>query len=501
MHSRRLVKRSVIGSRVYAPGLTGDAATLTGVIQAVKQDNRDAAAGHRRNVYTVLMQDGSLNEYTEEEIAQMTAKAPLKSSLKSTCNGGQRDGPTGGQNGGVQRGEAPCLSPESVEEPRLLEHKRTGRAMEQEKETTRSVSLLEQKRKVVSSSIDVPQVRKSEEEVDMDKVTAAMVLTSLSTSPLVRSPPVKVSEGLNGSWKDGGFTPSSYSSSGYWSWSAPSDQSNPSTPSPPLSADSFKPFRMPSLNGPPDDNINEDDGNSLLFDEPIPRKRKNSMKVMFKCLWKNCGKVLSTAAGIQRHIRTVHLGRNCDSECSDGEEDFYYTEIKLNTDSVADGLSSLSPVSPSVLSPPPTLDQRPPDGTNGAKSENSTTTPLSRSAPSALYLVHADHAYQATAPVTIPSTSTTGFTPSSSSFSISWQSPPVTFTGTSASPTHSRTQGSGEQRSQTIAVISSPPRAAGSLSRKSRGEGKKCRKVYGMENRDMWCTACRWKKACQRFVD
>ncbi|KAA0710515.1 Zinc finger protein 704 [Triplophysa tibetana] len=501
MHSRRLVKRSVIGSRVYAPGLTGDAVTLTGVIQAVKQDNRDAAAGHRRNVYTVLMQDGSLKEFTEEEIAQMTAKAPLKSSLKSTCNGGHRDGPMPVQNGGLLRGEAPCLSPESVEEPRLLEHKRTGRAMEQEKETTRSVSLLEQKRKVVSSSIDVPQARKSEEEVDMDKVTAAMVLTSLSTSPLVRSPPVKVSEGLNGSWKDGGFTPSSYSSSGYWSWSAPSDQSNPSTPSPPLSADSFKPFWMPSLNGLPDDNIDEHDGNSLLFDEPIPRKRKNSMKVMFKCLWKNCGKVLSTAAGIQKHIRTIHLGRNCDSECSDGEEDFYYTEIKLNTDSVADGLSSLSPVSPSVLSPPPTLDHRPPDGTNGAKSENSITTPLSRSAPSALYLVHADHAYQATAPVTIPSTSTTGFTPSSSSFSISWQSPPVTFTGTSASPTHSRTQGLGEQRSQTIAVISSPPRAAGSLSRKSRSEGKKCRKVYGMENRDMWCTACRWKKACQRFID
>lgn len=85
-------------------------------------------------------------------------------------------------------------------------------------------------------------------------------------------------EGLNGSWKDGGFTPSSYSSSGYWSWSAPSDQSNPSTPSPPLSADSFKPFRMPSVNGPPDDNIDEHDGNSLLFDEPIPRKRKVSRR-------------------------------------------------------------------------------------------------------------------------------------------------------------------------------------------------------------------------------
>ncbi|KAI1901661.1 hypothetical protein AGOR_G00036690 [Albula goreensis] len=489
MHSRRLVKRSILGSRVYAPSPTGDGAVITGVVQAVKQENKDASTGPRRNVYTVLMQDGSLKEYSEDEIAvgptQMTAKGPLKSSLKqSSCNG--RDHPPDSQ-----KGEANSLTPELSEDQRGPDCKSSDHA--------RSVCLLEQKRDVVSSSIDVPHARKSEEEVDMDKVTAAMVLTSLSTSPLVRSPPVKVNDCLNGSWKDGAFTPSSYSSSGYWSWSAPSDQSNPSTPSPPLSADSFKPFRMPSVAGAPDDVIDEPDGSSLLFDEPIPRKRKNSMKVMFKCLWKNCGKVLSTAAGIQRHIRTVHLGRNCDSECSDGEEDFYYTEIKLNTDSVADGLSSLSPVSPSVLSPPPppTPDPRHSD-MNGAKTESS-TTPLSRSAPSTLYLVHTDHAYQATAPVTIPSS--TNFTPSScSSFSISWQSPPVTFTGTSASPTHSRTQSFGEQRPQSIAVLSSPPRASGSL-RKSRGEGKKCRKVYGMENRDMWCTACRWKKACQRFVD
>lgn len=94
------------------------------------------------------------------------------------------------------------------------------------------------------------------------------------------------SEGLSGSWKDNGsagpFTPSSNSSSGgYWSWSAPSDQSNPSTPSPPLSADSFKPFRVPSLGGvgpgpagPEDPVLDEQDGSSLLFDEPIPRKRK-----------------------------------------------------------------------------------------------------------------------------------------------------------------------------------------------------------------------------------
>lgn len=98
--------------------------------------------------------------------------------------------------------------------------------------------------------------------------------------------------------------------------------------------------------------------------------------------------------------------RNCDSDCSDGEEDFYYTEIKLNTDSVADGLSGLSPVSPSVLSPPPpppsplpSLNQladshRAPQASDTKEPHAGGTTPLSRSAPSALYLIHTDHAYQ-----------------------------------------------------------------------------------------------------------
>ena len=31
-------------------------------------------------------------------------------------------------------------------------------------------------------------------------------------------------------------------------------------------------------------------------------------------------------------------------------------------------------------------------------------------------------------------------------------------------------------------------------------EGKKCRKVYGLEQRDLWCTQCKWKKACARFA-
>ncbi|XP_037020056.2 zinc finger protein 704 [Artibeus jamaicensis] len=389
------------------------------------------------------------------------------------------------------------LFPLAVEEDiKTADTKTANRALDHDKENTRSICLLEQKRKVVSSNIDVPPARKSSEELDMDKVTAAMVLTSLSTSPLVRSPPMRPHEGLSGSWKEGG-APSSSCSSGYWSWSAPSDQSNPSTPSPPLSADSAKPFRSPA----PDDGIDEAEAGNLLFDEPIPRKRKNSMKVMFKCLWKNCGKVLSTAAGIQKHIRTIHLGRVGDSDYSDGEEDFYYTEIKLNTDSVADGLGSLGPASPSQsLASPPTFPI--PDSsrteTPCAKTETKLMTPLSRSAPTTLYLVHTDHAYQATPPVTIPGSAK--FSPNGSSFSISWQSPPVTFTGIPVSPTHHHPVGTGEQRQHSHTVLSSPPRGMVSL-RKPRGEGKKCRKVYGMENRDLWCTACRWKKACQRFLD
>ncbi|XP_076254334.1 glucose transporter 4 enhancer factor isoform X2 [Rhynchophorus ferrugineus] len=37
--------------------------------------------------------------------------------------------------------------------------------------------------------------------------------------------------------------------------------------------------------------------------------------------------------------------------------------------------------------------------------------------------------------------------------------------------------------------------------RRIRGENKKCRKVYGMEHKDQWCTQCKWKKACSRFGD
>ena len=41
----------------------------------------------------------------------------------------------------------------------------------------------------------------------------------------------------------------------------------------------------------------------------------------------------------------------------------------------------------------------------------------------------------------------------------------------------------------------------GPAQRRVRGENRKCRKVYGMEQRELWCTQCKWKKACTRFCD
>lgn len=56
------------------------------------------------------------------------------------------------------------------------------------------------------------------------------------------------------------------------------------------------------------------------------------------------------------------------------------------------------------------------------------------------------------------------------------------------------TSGSAGGAASAFTVKSSPIR-------RPRGEAKKCRKVYGMEHREQWCTQCKWKKACTRFGD
>ncbi|XP_067302839.1 zinc finger protein 704 isoform X2 [Pseudorasbora parva] len=318
-----------------------------------------------------------------------------------------------------------------------------------------------------SSIIPVPHDRRPSGHADKE-VMAATVLTTLSTSPLVLNPSSSASgvDLASKGWKE--ILSASYSSStsGNWSWDA-SDQSVPSTPSPPLSNDAGKSFLLSSQS---DDNNEETESTHFLFEDPIPRKRKNSMKVMFKCLWKNCEKVLSTSSGIQRHIRTVHLGRNGDSDYSDGEEDFYYSEIEVNMDTLSEGLSNLTPTSPTTSGPAPVFPVLTCD-VSRSEPTHVIHTPLSQSAPSALCHIRTDHAYQG--PMTQIRT-----------VSIGEKRQPVNHTTVSKTNTNNTSASK-----------------ATTGTRKPRGEAKKCRKVYGMEKRDLWCTACRWKKACQRFTD
>ncbi|NXN20529.1 ZN704 protein, partial [Nycticryphes semicollaris] len=318
-----------------------------------------------------------------------------------------------------------------------------------------------------SAYIPVPRHRKLSGKAGIDEVMAATVLTSLSTSPLVLGhPPATPAPGkcvplslpsldicptagpdLTSSspepgsevWKEVPTMSSSCSSSsntsGDWSWDPPSDRSTPSTPSPPLSShvpSSFLP--APLLDEGPD----EANGTHFVFGEPVPRKRKNSTKVMFKCLWKSCGKVLSSSSGMQKHIRTMHLGRKADLEQSDGEEDFYYTELDVDVDSLTDGLSSLTPVSP-TSSVPPAFPGPEAQGLVPLPSPDpALASPL---APSGLCHVHTDHAYQVRG--------------------TRW--------------------GYGHTDGITATLHPTQP--------------------LGASNREMWCTACRWKKACQRFLD
>ncbi|XP_037382414.1 zinc finger protein 395 isoform X1 [Talpa occidentalis] len=354
----------------------------------------------------------------------------------------------------------------------------------------------------VSRNIDVPK-RKSDA-VEMDEMMAAMVLTSLSCSPVVQSPPgaeasFSVSRAACDLWKESGDVSDSGSSttSGHWSGS-----SGVSTPSPPHPQASPK-YLGDAFGSPQTDHGFETDPDAFLLDEPAPRKRKNSVKVMYKCLWPNCGKVLRSIVGIKRHVKTLHLGDTVDSDQFKREEDFYYTEVQVKEEAAAAAVAPMadSAPAPSMTSPPLAI-LPPPPKAQGSGAEHpgleSYLSPgaLSKSAPGSFWHIQADHAYQALPSFQIP-VSPHIYT------SISWAAAPST--ASSLSPVRSRSLSFSEPQPPPPAmkshlIVTSPPRAQSSA-RKARGEAKKCRKVYGIEHRDQWCTACRWKKACQRFLD
>ncbi|XP_075032731.1 SLC2A4 regulator isoform X2 [Mixophyes fleayi] len=265
----------------------------------------------------------------------------------------------------------------------------------------------------------------------LDEAIAAAALTSLSSGPMV----LAAATGSNSE-----ACPESVVISSKASSCNSCDLYNyiPSTPSPPLQA--------ATLSAHSDAGLEDSDTTHFLFGEPVPRKRKNSGRLMFRCLWKNCAKVLSTSAAIQKHIRTSHLGPSTEQEHNDGEEDFYYTEMDANVDTLTDGLSSLTPTSPTTTVPPSFICA----GSLGAanNTELPLVSPLSLSAPSTLCHVHTDHAYQAPSPISVSVTSKVSF---------SWQCPPLLIKAPPVRPTFDIN----EKRPQILTAASNPKQVPG----------------------------------------
>ncbi|XP_076612325.1 zinc finger protein 395b isoform X2 [Chaetodon auriga] len=344
---------------------------------------------------------------------------------------------------------------------------------------------------------EAPYSFRSPESVEMDEIMAAMVLTSLSCSPVVQSPP-QTDPGPAGSsspadMECGGGELSDSGSSGYWSW----DLGNVSpAPSPSVT----------EMDSSPDEGLQME---LEQGEELNAKKPKSSFRGVYKCLWPSCGKVLASSVGIKRHIRVLHLGG---SDQSQREEDFYYTKISCETvdtsSAPAPSQQALGQASSSHLSwascgsPPASGLQIPPAHRPRSNSSSgpgpSRPSPLSQSAPSSFWQIHSEHLYQACSPVQVSVASRSpacqGWTPSTS------------VSGHSIAPMvkpRCRSVSVGEQwlqQNRLQPMIASPSRTHCSF-RKGRGEAKKCRKVYGVERKDQWCTACRWKKACQRFPD
>ncbi|XP_059490594.1 zinc finger protein 704 [Neocloeon triangulifer] len=471
---KRLAKRSIVGTRVCVP--SKDNIFVPGVICAVKSGSysvrlespaprttcefpeRDLVGPGFRSIHGLTLEAGQkvfLTHNGREVSANVVAhvRGENKDEVTVTLNPAA-----------LERGSPILTLVKRLDEVRLLESRKSARLMDQDTDFARLADMAGADRKRTSShSIDVPNSihqgsRKrrpsssngspsDENNQDcMNECTAALVLMSLSCSP--HSPRPYYIDGSE-------LSPRSSHDSETYSWALNGRGS--STPSPPLS------------NG---GSWQQDEGVVLDADfamddlEDTPRKKK-VMCTVFQCTWKGCGVRTTTCEAIERHVRKMHLGPRTpegddDGGSSDHEEEFYYTELEVEAGHVA---ASSPTLSHQDMARPPHEDPEYQRQLQQEKLQNTTTG--SYKSPSVLS--------QRGSPLTIPMASFS-WTPGSY-LPVSPQKYPKLSPKTVSSPKLSPS------------------------GRRVRGESKKCRKVYGMEHREQWCTQCKWKKACTRFGD
>lgn len=494
---KRLAKRSILGTRVCARTLDG--LHMPGVIQATKTDPDD------ENLYTVTFADKTTAEYRGDDLIgpgfQTVAGLTLKANQKVyvTYNGREVSGVV--MDHDVARDEVLITIQPSqhnhhisqsvelrkrLEEVRLLESRKSARLQDLDTDYSRlAEGQGELRRRAASLSIDVPasingrkrRPSATEDADTMDDCMAAMVLMRLSCSP--KSPKVPSDGAGTLSWTS--------SSSGTSSWDSDRSPPRTGTPSPPGSAGNVPDARTFWRMSPTqDEGIDLYEATGFPVESCCPKKKR----VLYKCMWKECGARFTTCKDVERHVRVKHLKRGDESEdsaSSDHEEEFYYTESEeenvgegeVEGDSSSGGtlLEESGESLPNIYtSSAPTLSHldmaRPPH-------EDPQYHMLTRTVP-----VLTPPGLTTAAPINIPTVQR----------SFSWQPH-----NNASAPCTAMVSPQKFMRLSPKTLSASPKSSP--LHRRVRSESRKCRKIHGMENKDMWCTQCKWKKACSRYVD
>jgi len=328
---------------------------------------------------------------------------------------------------------------------------------------------------------------KSNEE-NLKECTAAMVLMNLSVSP-----------------RDKWLDPASYLSTSIVNGDGWSEQSSPPPTTP-------RPSPAPSLSHI---HLSEDE-------EPFKRSRPDhDTQIRFQCTWRGCGRIETCQDVIEKHVRG-HLGLPDPPPGTDygGEEDFYYTELEEDDNSL---IMEMEQTSDSGCSSNDGMELS--QGTrviDMCPSENfvkilpnpsaptSIPASLASSVPANFGSTHplGDHigmarpSYEAPAPATIYLVNTINqknkqqlakdHIYNSNSFQGKKLVSIIPRPDTSSSPVTSSTSSSESESSSATFVFKS---VSGTVK-----SDKKCRKVYGIDQKDLWCTQCKWKKACGRFT-
>ncbi|XP_076457116.1 zinc finger protein 704-like isoform X2 [Babylonia areolata] len=530
--TKRLAKRSILGTRVSALWQQ-DGRYYPGVIRAQATEETPSS----KALYTVHFDDGFEANVTGKDIIgqgfQTGPSGRLKHGQKVfvTMNGREVCGVVAHHDRRIDEviislkqsnGEEFTIN-RKVDEVRLMESRKSARLVDLSTDYSKlaDVQLSEPKRRAVSHNIDVPSPAFKQrprrhrdssgdteggsenggdfDDVDMmDETIAAMVLTSLSVSP--KSPPFSntqfqqsrvATDPVFEPSQEHSYVSSSIASSGFYS--GHSEHDDPSPPHAHLSESAPAAFDL---------HRHEDPGGVLL--SPAGYSAQGDEGVKYRCTWRGCLTVCGSCNDIERHIRRAHFDRDSDLELSDKEEEFYYEELDDDElDSVTQSFADMYTSSPPSVLPEPQDATRTFDHDYQRKGEKvrvHTHQSQASSVPSGGSFGFSGTTTTTTSiPITIPE----GQIKRSLSWQIQGPSP-----GSLVSPPQRSSKMTPQERLQQhqaqspkshMLSMSPLKSSAAGPHRKPRSEVRKCRKVYGMDNRDQWCTQCKWKKACTRF--